>query len=401
MANTNTNINSDTQELDKKKEIINSSSSSANKSFGNIGSFLMSVLITVLLIVGYFILGSIVLYECKLAQSNILPTSLECYPYTETSPEIQKVLTNIFITNTEPQESVKLSFPFDKYNSKNVILDMFRKYKEQPKSNFLINYIIAILEGLINYSNNALTSFFNLLNGAPEMVIILFGPILSAIYFGLAPIIGIFVFIYYYFAEMKWFFKENTNANTNVNSKPVWSDVNLFETTSYASALFLIFVFFILFWIVLFTVTPMLAIGTFYMCLLMTFGYKGEIDNKKASIFTIIQEMFKHYKVTMTVIFTIMIIISAFSNLGAISGVFSILTVLLIYFKFIPINIFESIKATNLSPLSTFEQAYKKCQYTVKNYPVTFYELFNNFFDNKKGGGIGRELKKLNKKMHG
>jgi hypothetical protein len=397
MANTNTN--NDTLELDKKKETNNSSSSSANKSIKNIGSFLVSVLITVLLIVGYFILGSIVLYECKLAQSNILPTSLECYPYTETSPEIQKVLTNIFITNTDPQESVKLSFPFDKYNSKNVILDMFRKYKEQPKSNFLINYIIAILEGLINYSNNALTSFYNLLNGAPEMLIILFGPILSAIYFGLAPIIGIFVFIYYYFVEMKWFFKENTN--TNVNTKPVWNDVNLFETTSYASALFLVFVFFILFWILLFTLTPMLSIGIFYMCLLMSFGYKGEIDNKKASIFTIMQEMFKHYKVTMTTVFSIMIIISAFSNLGALSGVFSMLTVLLIYFNFIPINIFESIKATNLSPLSSFEQAYKKCNHTVKNYPITFYELFNNFFDNKKGGGIGRELKKLNKKMNG
>jgi hypothetical protein len=400
MANTNTNINSDTQELDKKKEIINSSSSSANKSFGNIGSFLMSVLITVLLIVGYFILGSIVLYECKLAQSNILPTSLECYPYTETSPEIQKVLTNIFITNTEPQESVKLSFPFDKYNSKNVVLDMFRKYKEQPKSNFLINYIIAILEGLINYSNNALTSFFNLLNGAPEMVIILFGPILSAIYFGLAPIIGIFVFIYYYFAEMKWFFKENTNTNTNVNSKPIWNDVNLLEPVNYGTGLFLVFVFFILFWILLFTVTPMLAIGIFYMCLLMTFGYKGEIDNKKASIFTIIQEMFKHYKVTMTVIFSIMVIISAFSNLGAISGVFSMLTVLLIYFKFIPINIFESIKATNLSPLSTFEQAYKKCD-GIASKPKTFFENIESFFDVKKGGGIGRELKKLNKKING
>jgi len=397
MANTNTN--NDTQELDKKKEATTSSSTSANKSIKNIGSFLISVLITILLIVGYFIIGSIVLYECKLAQSNILPTSLECYPYTETLPEIQKVLTNIFITNTEPQESVKLSFPFDKYNSKNVILDMFRKYKQHPKSNFLINYIIAILEGLINYSNNALTSFFNLLNGAPEIVIVLFGPILSVIYFGLAPIIGFFVFIYYYFVEMKWFFKENTN--TNVNSKPVWSDVNLFETTSYASALFLVFVFFILFWILLFTLTPMLSIGVFYMCLLMSFGYKSEIDNKKASIFTVIQEMFKHYKVTMTTIFSIMVVISAFSNLGAISGVFSILTVLLIYFNFIPINIFESIKATNLSPLSSFEQAYKKCNYTVKNYPITFYELFNNFFDNKKGGGIGMELKKLNKKMNG
>jgi hypothetical protein len=396
MANTNTN--NDTQELDKKKDTNNSSSSSANKSIKNIGSFLVSVLITILLIVGYFILGSIVLYECKLAQSNILPTSLECYPYTETSPEIQKVLTNIFITNTEPQESVKLGFPFDKYNSKNMILDMFRKYKEQPKSNFLINYIISILEGLINYSNNALTSFFNLLNGAPEMLIILFGPILSAIYFGLAPIIGFVVFIYYYFAEMKWFFKENTN--TNVNSKPVWSDVNLLEPVNYGIALFLVFVFFILFWILLFTVTPVLSIGIFYMCLLMSFGYKGEIDNKKASIFTIMQEIFKHYKVTMTTVFTIMIIISAFSNLGAVSGVFSMLTVLLIYFNFIPINIFESIKATNLSPLSTFEQAYKKCD-GVSRKPQTFFENIESFFDVKKGGGIGRELKKLNKKMNG
>jgi len=101
----------------------------------------------------------------------------------------------------------------------------------------------------------------------------------------------------------------------------------------------------------------------------------------------------------MTVIFTIMVIISAFSNLGAISGVFSILTILLIYFKFIPINIFESIKATNLSPLSSFEQAYKKCD-GISSKPKTFFKNLENFFDNKKGGGIGRELKKLNKKIN-
>ena len=132
----------------------------------------------------------------------------------------------------------------------------------------------------------------------------------------------------------------------------------------------------------------------------MSFGYKGEIDNKKSTIFTVIQEMFKHYKVTMTSIFSIMIIISAFSNLGAVSGVFSMLTVLLIYFNFIPINIFESIKATNLTPLTSFEQAYKKCD-GITSKPKTFFENIENFFDLKKGGGIGRELKKLNKKING
>ena len=397
MANTNTN--NDTQELDKKKESNSSSSSSVNETIKNTWSFLKAVLITVLLILLYFIFGSVVLYECKLAQSNILPTSLECYPYTGTSPEIQKVMTNIFVTNAEPQESVKLSFPFDKYNSKNLVLDMFRKYKEQPRSNFLIIYIISILEGLINYSNNALTSFFNLLNGAPEIFVILFGPILSGLYFGLAPIIGMFVFIYYYFSGMKWFFKENTNANASA-APPIWSDINLSDPIRYGFALFLVLVFFIIFWGLLFTVTPFLSIAIFYICLFMTFGYKGEIDNKKASIFTITQETFKHYKVTMTIIFTIMVIISAFSNLGALSGVFSILTVLLIYFKFIPINIFESIKATNLSPLTSFEQAYKKCDGIISK-PKTFFQNIGNLFDIKKGGGIGRELKILNKKMNG
>ena len=151
----NTSTNNETQELDKKKQEFNSSNTESSKGFKNIGSFLISILITILLIIGYFVFGSIVLYECKLAQSNILPTNLECYPYTDTNPEIQQILTNIFITNTQPQESVKLSFPYEKNNSKNVVLDIFRKYKEQANPNFLIIYIISILEGLINYSNNA------------------------------------------------------------------------------------------------------------------------------------------------------------------------------------------------------------------------------------------------------
>jgi hypothetical protein len=135
----------------------------------------------------------------------------------------------------------------------------------------------------------------------------------------------------------------------------------------------------------------------------MTLAYTGEIDGKKVSVFTILQEMFKHYKVTMTIIFSVIIVLSAFSHLGVLPGVFSILTVLLIYFNFIPINVFEPIKATNLSPLSSFEQASKNCNANaVHGYrPKTFSELFGNFLDiNQKGGEIGRDLKRLNKKLN-
>jgi hypothetical protein len=73
--------------------------------------------------------------------------------------------------------------------------------------------------------------------------------------------------------------------------------------------------------------------------------------------------------------------------------------VLLIYFNFIPIKIFESIKATNVTALSSFEQATKICNETIKP-PKTFFENVENFF-NIKGGGIGKELKRLNRKMKG
>jgi hypothetical protein len=131
----------------------------------------------------------------------------------------------------------------------------------------------------------------------------------------------------------------------------------------------------------------------------MTLGYKGEIDSKKVTILTIIKDVFKYYKVTMSVIFSIMIVISAFGNLGTLPGVFSILTVLLIYFNFIPINVFEPIKATNISTLSSFDQATKICNEKIKP-PKTFFENMENFF-NIKGGGLGKELKRLNRKMKG
>lgn len=399
-TNTNTTTN-DTQNLDQKQQQKNNTSSTSTTSSQNmsgIGTFLTSIVSTVITIIIFFIFGAITLYECKLAQSNILPTDLECFPYTENQLEIQKILTNIFITNTDPQESVKLSFPYDKHNTKNVLLDMFRKYKEKSNSNFLMNYFISILEGLISYSNNALNGYYNLLNGTPEMFIVLLGPIISLFYFCVVPFIGLFVTIYYYFSSMTWFFKEN--ANTSSSGQANWKDVNLLDPFRYGSAFFLVFVFFILFWILLFTFMPLLPFIVFFMCFFFSLGYKGEINNEKVSLGHIIKNIFKHYKVTLMVIFTIFIVLSAFSNLGTTAGVFSIVTVVLIYFNIIPIKLFESYTPSNLTPVISFEQAQKKCIATNRK-PKSFIDNMQNFFDIQKGGTITKELKKLGKKIQG
>ena len=277
---------------------------------------------------------------------------------------------------------------------------MFRKYKENPQTNFLISYVISILEDLFNYSNNSLTVFFNFLNGIPEILIVLLGPIFTFIYFVMAPLIGILVFIYYYFAEMKWFFSKNTNVNNDKGSSNKYNFTDLISSQQYdyVFGLGLVFVFFLLFWVVLFTVAPFLPAFIFFICLFMTFGYKFKYDDKKSNILTIIQEIFKHYKVTITIVFTIMIVLNAFSSLGTISGIFSLIIILLIVFKFIKINIFEPIKATNLTPLTSFDQAVKTCSSSSKTSP-SFLNNIENIFSMKKGGGIGKELKNLHKKI--
>jgi hypothetical protein len=90
------------------------------------------------------------LYACKVAQSNILPTDMNSTPYTETEPNIQKIETNIFTNDTNPPLSMKLRFPYNHYNASNTILDMFREYKNKSDSNFLLNYFCSILESSIN-----------------------------------------------------------------------------------------------------------------------------------------------------------------------------------------------------------------------------------------------------------
>ena len=84
---------------DKKTE---STTSNNGNYVSNIGSFLLTVFIIFLIIVVYYASSGLVLYACKLAQSNILPTDIHCFPYTETKPDIQPIQTNIFTTFTEP-----------------------------------------------------------------------------------------------------------------------------------------------------------------------------------------------------------------------------------------------------------------------------------------------------------
>jgi hypothetical protein len=377
-----TNTKSDTAEIDKKKQ---ENKSSTYKSIGSISSVIILTLIVLLGIIFYFFMSSTVLFSCKLGQSNIIPTNMDCYPYTQNKPVIEEIYTNIFITNTNPPESAKLEFPFG-LNSKNYILDAFRNYKNDPKSNFFVNFIINILEGLIHFNNNALNAFLNGLNKLPEILIVLIGPILYGIYLVLLPIITFFVSIYYYFSSTKWLFTMNGEKGNSI--------------VNYGFGLLFLFIAFILFWIGLFTFLPIISVVTVYLCFLTTLFYVGKMNNSEVNLLDITKEFFKFYKITITLIISFSIILlTFFSSLGVTGGLIGLLILCLIYFNLIPLGLFTPSKIENLTKLVSSEQAKKVCE-PIKNNNSFFGNLLGSVFGSQKGGGnFTKELKKISKKL--
>jgi hypothetical protein len=370
----------------------------------NIYNFIKFIILIILVIAIHISIGGFILYGCKLAQSNILPTYINNFPYTDTKLSVTSILTNIFTTTKDNKsESVKLEFPYDSYNSKNWILDMFREYKNEANSNNIINYFISLIESLLCFNYTAINIILQKLNLLPETIIILFGPIIVPFLLFFIFLFDNFYLIYLWFSNFGWFFKENVNitANNNTNSKekPKWQYVTLEEPINYVWSLFLLFVFFILFWFVLFLALPVLPFITLTICVISCFLYKGMIDKKPVHSYDIIGDVFKYNKVPIMITISLFCIISAFTNLNSITGWFSIFFILLIYFELIPINLFGKIIPPNLTfPLASSENATKTSLVNAVPY-LSVPSEENNATEKKAlvGGKKNNFIKKINK----
>lgn len=381
---------SDTSTIDEKK--IESEGGNTNDS-PNYGKFLLSLLIIVFVLI-YFGISSFVLYGCKIAQSNVLPTDINCYPYTDNKPDIKPIETNIFKTLfTEEPLSMKLNIPYEE-NSKFSILDTIRQYKNT--SSFLfINYLISIFEPLVA-SNFAIFNYiFNGLNKIPEIITVLLGPIILSFIVPLVIIFNcVYVFFYLWFYNMSWFFKKNTGDDGKGRTK--WEDTSFLEIKYFVGILLAI-----LFTIVLFLTAPYVwfSFVSVFLVLFTIATYSGKINNKNVDIFTIFLDVIKFYKVSITTIISIFIVSSAFVNLGPMSGIIGLLVLFLIWYGLISVNLFKPINPDNLTPLVSDAQAVKgictaPSTQTEKNEK---HGLLYNLVFGQKGGSIAKDLKKLKK----
>jgi hypothetical protein len=390
----------DTSVIDEKK--IESEGGSTDKD-PNYGKFLSSLLIIVFVLI-YFSFSSFILYACKIAQSNVLPTDTNCYPYTDNKPEIKPIETNIFKTlfniNSKGEVSdplsMKLNIPYNDKNSKNSILDTIRQYKNSPSAYFLINYFISIFETLVS-SNFAIFNYlFNGFNKIPEILIVLIGPIIFSFIVPLVTMFNCLYGIYLWFSNMSWFFKKNMNDDSK--GTPKWEDVSFLEPINYGCAIGLV----ILFTILLFVVAPYVWFGLVSMIfvLLTIVSYTGSMNNKNIGIFDIVLELLKFYKVSIVTIICLFVISSAFATLGATSGFIGIVVLFLIWYGLISINLFNATNPINLTPLVSDEQASKSSCSAQSEKKEKHGLLYNLIFGGQTGGSITKDLKKLNKHMN-
>ncbi len=384
---------SDTSAIDEKKK-EESNSSDKGDYLKNIGSFMTSVVVMFIAITVYYTGSGLVLYACKLAQSNILPTDIHCSPYTDLKPDIQPIKTNIFTTGGDSPLSMKLSFPYNEYNSKNYIIDMFREYKNDPKSNFLANYFISMIESVIHFNYSIFNKILDMLNGLPEFLLVIFGPAIAAFMTTIIFILDHVYLIYLWFAQMGWFFK--TNSNDTGTGNPKWEDVTFVSPFNYWCAIGLVILFAILFFFAL-PVISILAAFSISWCIFSCIMYKAEMGDKIISALPIIKDTFKYYKTLIMSILSFFVIVSAFSKLGTLPGIFSILTLALIYFGIISIDLFNSSGKNNLSPVVSDNQAKKTCSF--KEPPKEKHGLLYGLLFGQKGGNITKEIKAIGKKL--
>jgi hypothetical protein len=294
----------------------------------------------------------------------------------------------------DPALSQKISFPYSK-NNKNTILDILRDYKQKPDSHYLVNYFISIMESLFTFNFSALNTFLNLLNQTPEILILIFGPIIMMLYTSIILFIEFFYVIYLWFYKMSWFFSEN--LNTSDTGKPKWESslgpIQLFT----GSLLVVLFVVIFLAGLLLIPFIPFIAPLIMMITVFTILSCKGEMNNKAVSVLSIIKDVFKYNKLTVSSIITFFIILCAFATLGGLVGGLSILTVVLIYFGILSIDIFNPINEDNLSKVVSYDQAKKTCKVVKELETKGFISSMMPW----SGGGnkLVNEIKKIGKKI--
>ena len=259
--------------------------------WSGLGKDVLNFLLKLIII---FLIGSRVVFACKVAQANILPTDLDCMPYTpadkdedspkyeSNTPEANIDISYVYNADQEGYKAyaTKIAFEINEFSKKNYLIDKLRNIEYNPKVDPMVKYLCVVLQNIFVFYYGITNSLFNFMNSnLNESFIILIGPyLLKYLSIFIYPV-SIVVSIIFCLLNLGWLLKSNKNNDKEYKHKsttePVWrpcdplsSFYNFFGTIIYL-------------WIGFFlastlSLSPIPAIISF-MCLLTPLFMKAKI----------------------------------------------------------------------------------------------------------------------------
>ena len=158
--------------------------------WSGLGKDVLNFLLKLIII---FLIGSRVVFACKVAQANILPTDLDCMPYTpadkdeespkyeSTTPEANIDISYVYNADQEGYKAyaTKIAFEINEFSRKNYLIDKLRTIEYNPKVDPMVKYLCVVLQNLFVFYYGITNSLFNFMNSnLNESLIILIGPYL-------------------------------------------------------------------------------------------------------------------------------------------------------------------------------------------------------------------------------
>lgn len=314
---------SDTTDTSYIEEQKNAGSTTTNASL-NFAKSTCKQLITIGI---QIIIGSIVLYSCKVAQTNLLPTCSSAAPYTNVPSQLQDILVDINVVKTSKGDfSTKLHFPVDENLTKinQGALGLLRNMIYGPKSNVFNLYIASTLQSVISLNFNIINTVYNFLNSnIYETIIILFGGYAAFFLFFIMLLInGIYLSILWFY-NIYLLFSEKTDNGTSTS----WTDGAMWGILSWYWAIFYIFIFIIAFFLLGGLIISLLSFILPIFCLLfptfMTSRYPD--TNKKYGVSETIKNVVKFKMNIILMLVSLYVVLNANTNFGSYATLVAIL----------------------------------------------------------------------------
>lgn len=190
-----------------------------------------------------FLIGSRVVFACKVAQANILPTDLDCMPYTPANPgeedkspeyESDTPEANIDVTYIYDKEqegyrqyATIIGFQINESSKKDYLLDKIRNIEYDPKVNPMVKYLCVVIKNIFVFYYGITSIVFNFMNNnLNESLIILLGPYLLKYLSVIIYPVSVVVSIIFCLLNLGWLMKSNKNNDKEYKhpslTEPVW-----------------------------------------------------------------------------------------------------------------------------------------------------------------------------------